>query len=281
MTQGPFCYALNTSTIRGQGLGLIEMIDVAAEAGYDGIEPWIRELDAYVAEGGSLARLGAYVADAGLAIPNVIGFFEWAVDDEQRRGAGLAEAQRNLEICAEIACPRLAAPPFGITETTVGLPELAERYRALLTLAEGTGVAPMVEFWGNSRSLSRLEEAVYVAMGSGHRDACVLADIFHMHKGGGAFEALRLVGPETLGLVHVNDYPAYPGRELLTDADRVYPGDGVAPFAQILHDLANAGYGGMLSLELFNELYWQEDARTTARTGLAKMQGLVAAHLAY
>ncbi len=281
MTEGPFCYCLNTSTVRGQGLGLVEMIDVAAEAGYDGIEPWIRELDAYVADGGSLARLGAYIADAGLAIPNVIGFFEWAVDDDQRRAAGLAEAQRNLEMCAEIGCPRLAAPPFGITEATVTLPVLAKRYRALLTLAEGTGVAPMVEFWGSSQSLSRLEEAVYVAMASGHRDACVLADVFHMYKSQSPYDALRLIGPETLGLVHINDYPAQPDRELLTDADRVYPGDGVAPLAQILHDLANAGYGGMLSLELFNELYWREDAGTTARSGLAKMQGLVAAHLAY
>jgi sugar phosphate isomerase/epimerase len=281
MPESPFSYCLNTSTIREQGLTLVEMVDVAAEAGYDGIEPWIRELDAHVAEGGTLDDIGAYVAEAGLTIPNVIGFFEWAVDDPELRAAGRAEAQRNLTICAAIGCPRLAAPPFGITAATVALPTLAARYRDLFDLAEDTGVVPMVEFWGLSQSLSRLEEAVYMAMASGRREACVLADVFHMYKSRSPYAALRLVGPETLGLVHMNDFPGEPERELLTDADRVYPGDGVAPLGQILHDLANAGYAGMLSLELFNERYWHQDALTVAETGLAKMQALVAEHLAY
>lgn len=281
MTEGPFGYCLNTSTIRGQGLTLIEMIDVVAEAGYDGIEPWVRELDGFVAEGGDLATLGRYIADAGLAVPNVIGFFEWGADDPDRRAAGLAEAQRAMGLCADIGCPRLAAPPFGITEDAISLPVLADRYRAVLELGQAVGVVPMVEFWGTAHPLSRLGEAVYVAMESGHRDACVLVDLFHMYKSGSPHAGLRLVGPETVGLVHLNDYPAEPSRELITDADRVYPGDGIAPLGQILHDLAVSGYMGMLSLELFNELYWREDARTVAHVGLEKMRALVAEHLAY
>src|SRR5262245_44409000 len=33
-------FALNTSTIRGQKLSVPEQVEVAANAGYDGIEPW-------------------------------------------------------------------------------------------------------------------------------------------------------------------------------------------------------------------------------------------------
>ncbi|MBN1247424.1 MAG: sugar phosphate isomerase/epimerase [Anaerolineae bacterium] len=280
MTEMPFKYCLNTSTIRGQGLSLVDMVDVVAAAGYDGIEPWVRELDAYVAAGGDLARFGAYVAAAGLEIPNVIGFFEWAVDEEERRRAAMAEARRCIKICAEIGCPRVAAPPSGITKSAVPLPALAERYAALLSLGEQMGVVPMVEFWGISQTLSTLGEAVYVAMESGHREACVLADVFHMYKAGSPHNGLRLVGPETLGLVHMNDYPGAPGREEVTDGDRVYPGDGIAPTVLILRDLAAAGYRGHLSLELFNEHYWAQPAQTVARTGLQKMQLLVAEVLA-
>jgi sugar phosphate isomerase/epimerase len=275
MTNQPFRTCLNTSTIRGQGLSLLEMIDAVAEAGYDGIEPWVREIDAYVAEGGTLAVLHHAIQDAGLQVPNVIGFFEWAVDDAEARAAALVEAERAMGLCTAIGCPRLAAPPSGIRETTVPLPRVAERYRAVLELGERTGVIPMVEFWGIAQTLSLLGEAVYVAMESGHRDACVLVDVFHMYKSGSPHDGLRLVGPETVGLVHMNDYPAAPPRATITDADRVYPGDGIAPIVQILRDLHAAGFAGMLSLELFNEAYWQQDALTVAKTGLAKMRFLI------
>jgi 2-keto-myo-inositol isomerase len=274
-----FGYCLNTSTIREQGLTLVEMIDLVAETGYDGIEPWVRELDAFVEQGGSLDELRRRIADAGLALPNLIGFFEWAVDDPVRRAAGLAEAERAMALCSAVGCPRLAAPPSGITQAEVPLPVLAERYRAVLELGTRMGVVPVVEFWGMSRTLSRLGDAVYVAMESGHRDACVLVDVFHMYKSGSPHDGLRLAGPATIALVHVNDYPAEPLRERIADADRVYPGDGVAPLGRILRDLSAIGYTGMLSLELFNETYWRQDARRVAETGLSKMRDLVELHV--
>jgi 2-keto-myo-inositol isomerase len=271
----PFGYCLNTSTIRAQGLSLVEMIDLVTQTGYDGIEPWVRELDAFVEEGGSLDKLRRRIADAGLTVPNLIGFFEWAVDDPVRRAAGLEEAERAMALCAAVGCSRLAAPPSGITQVEVPLPVLAERYRAVLELGTKMGVVPVVEFWGMSRTLSRLGDAVYVAMESGHRDACVLVDVFHMYKSGSPHAGLRLAGPETIALVHINDYPTEPARERITDADRVYPGDGIAPLGQILRDLTATGYTGMLSLELFNETYWGHDPQRVAETGLAKMKDLV------
>lgn len=40
-----FKYCLNTSTIRQEGHNVLQQIDVAADAGYTGIEPWVKELD--------------------------------------------------------------------------------------------------------------------------------------------------------------------------------------------------------------------------------------------
>jgi sugar phosphate isomerase/epimerase len=279
MTTAAFTYCLNTSTLRGHGLGLEEEIEIAAEAGYDAIEPWVRELDAYGTRDADLRALGRRIADRGLQVPNVIGFFQWAVDDPVRRAAALEEARRIMVMCARIGCPRVAAPPFGVTDRRLDPAVVAERYRALLRVGRARGVVPMVEFWGISQTLGRLGEAVAAAVESGSPEACVLVDVYHMYKGGSPFEGLRMLAPATLGLVHVNDYPAEPPRATITDADRVYPGDGVAPLVQILCDLHGIGYRGALSLELFNEAYWQQDALTVARRGLEKLRALVDAAL--
>ncbi|MGH7201061.1 MAG: sugar phosphate isomerase/epimerase family protein, partial [Planctomycetaceae bacterium] len=98
---------------------------------------------------------------------------------------------------------------------------------------------------------------------------------YHIYKGGSAFEGLKLLNGTCLQHLHVNDYPADPPRETLRDADRVYPGDGVAPLGDILRTLRDIGFHGTLSLELFNPEYWQQDALTVAKTGLEKTRNAV------
>jgi sugar phosphate isomerase/epimerase len=72
----------------------------------------------------------------------------------------------------------------------------------------------------------------------------------------------------------MNDYPAQPPRQTIGDGDRVYPGDGVAPLADILRTLREINFDGYLSIELFNPSYWQQDPLQVARLALSKMQSL-------
>src|SRR4051795_6829000 len=74
---GEFRFCLNTSTIKGQNLGLVEEIEIAAKAGYVAIEPWINEIEKYVEGGGSLPDLKKRCADHGLEMASGIGFAEW------------------------------------------------------------------------------------------------------------------------------------------------------------------------------------------------------------
>lgn len=272
----PFGYCLNTSTIRGDGLGIVEKIEIAAKAGYKGIEPWIREFDEYTKQGGSLKDLAKRIRDGGLTVESAIGFPEWIVDDDARRAKGFDEAKRNMEIVAQVGGTRLAAPPAGATDVTnLNLFKAAERYAALLDLGDQLGVVPQVEVWGFSKAIQRLSEAVFVAIESGHPKACVLADVYHLYKGGSAFVGLNLVRGTAMHVMHLNDYPAEPPREQITDAHRVYPGDGIAPLDMIFRTLRDIGFRGMMSLELFNREYWKQDPLTVARTGLAKMREVV------
>jgi sugar phosphate isomerase/epimerase len=270
-----FRYCLNTSTLRGQKLSLTEEVEIAARAGYDAIEPWVEEIDRYVKGGGSLSDLRKRISDHGLTVESAIAFPEWIVDDDARRARALEEARRSMELVARIGGKRLAAPPAGATDISLDLLKVTERYRALLELGAGFGVAAEVEIWGFSRTLRRLGEGALVAIESGHPAACILPDVFHLYRGGSAFGGVKLLGSAAIHVIHVNDYPAAPPRETITDAERVYPGDGVAPLAALFRDLAGIGFRGALSLELFNREYWKQDAQTVARTGLAKMQAVV------
>jgi 2-keto-myo-inositol isomerase len=271
--ESPFRYCLNTSTIRGQKLSVPEQIRVAAEAGYDGIEPWTGDLQAFVESGGKLADLRWQIEDAGLVVASAIGFANWIVDDDARRAGALEAARRDMELVRGIGGSYIAAPPAGATDQTgMELQRIAERYRALLVIGESTGVVPQLELWGFSKTLSRLGELAYVAAEAAHPQACVLPDVYHIYKGGSDFHGLRLFSGQAMHVFHINDYPADPPRETIRDAHRVYPGDGVAPLTPVLRTLQAAGFRGLLSLELFNPQYWQEDALAVARRGLEKMR---------
>jgi sugar phosphate isomerase/epimerase len=177
----------------------------------------------------------------------------------------------------EIGGKRIAAPPAGATNVEkLDLDRVTERYAALCAVGEKVGVAPQVELWGHSRPLHRLGETAFVALECGHKNACVLADVYHLYKGGSGFASLKLLSGAALQVFHMNDYPADPPRATIKDEHRVYPGDGVAPLVPMLRDLRALGFRGFLSLELFNRTYWKQDPHQVAKTGLAKMKSVVA-----
>jgi sugar phosphate isomerase/epimerase len=285
-----FGFCLNTSTVRdkdGKSRPITELIEIARKAGYDAIEPWTSEIDAFLQGGGTLEELRKRIEDSGLKVADVIGFAEWIVEDPDRRKKGLEEAKRDMARAAAIGSPRMAAPPVGatggtskrddpkFTQPVIDLLAAADRYRALLDLGRSMGVTPIVEIWGFSRTLRRLGEALCVAAECGDGHSAILPDVYHLYKGGSDFAGLDLLAGNAIGIFHVNDYPRI-DREKIVDADRVYPGDGIAPLKEVFASLRKSGYTGYVSLELFNREYWKQDPHEVARTGLAKTKALAA-----
>ena len=275
----PFTYCLNTSTIREQTDDIREQIKIASEAGYDGIEPWMRHITKFTEGGGTLADLKKMIDDAGLTVDSAIGFAQWIADDDEQRKKGLEEARRDMDTLAQIGGVRIAAPPIGAHRSEKKLDPfvMAERYRALLEIGDETGVVPQLEVWGFSSNLSRLGESVMVCVEASHPKACLLPDVYHIFKGGSDFGGLELLHNNAVHAFHMNDYPAEPDRAEMNDSHRVYPGDGVAPLSDILNMIGGRGRSVALSLELFNRDYWKQDALQVAKTGLKKMKAAVAA----
>jgi 2-keto-myo-inositol isomerase len=274
-----FRFGLNTGTLRGYKLALPEQIEVAARAGYDGIEPWLADVDKFVDGGGSLKDLNRRCRDLGLEVCSAIGFAQWIVDDDAVRAKGLEQLRRDMSRLSELGGSRIAAPPAGATGPGAILDHarMAERYRSILQLGRDLGVVPQLEIWGISANLGNLADALAVAARAAHPDACILADVFHLYKGGSAPASLHLVARTAAHVFHMNDYPAAPDRATVTDAHRIWPGDGIAPLKEILGYLVANDCRLFLSLELFNSEYWKLPVADCARVGLAKMKAAVAA----
>jgi sugar phosphate isomerase/epimerase len=274
----PFGYCLNTSTINSAHVPLNEQFDIAAKAGFTAVEPWVRDIEAWESKGNSLTDVAKHVRDLGLVIPSSIGFAKWAVNDDAERAKGLEEMKRDMDAVVRLGGLRIAAPPSGInrpTDSKIDLAIIAERYRAVLELGEKMGIGVECEFWGTSQNLSRLAEVAYVAVACGHPKACVLPDVYHMYKGGSDAAGLRMLSAQAVHVIHMNDYPADPPHETIADANRVYPGDGIAPLNAVLHNLRDIGFTGYLSLELFNREYWKLSPPKIAQAGFDKMRAAV------
>ncbi len=267
----PFKTALNASTLFPFGLDIKQQVRVAAEAGFEGIEVWIKDLDAYVTHGGTMHHLRTYIADTGITVANAIAFFSWADSDAAVRATGLQQAEREMRMLAELGCPAIAAPPYGNVESTT-LEVMADHFANLVDRAHKIGIEPYLEFWGRAKTLSRLSEAVFVALESRLPDVKILLDPFHMYTGGSDITNLAYLRGANIGIVHVNDYPAVPGRDQIGDNERVFPGEGIAPTHELARWLEQIGYHGYLSLELFRENYGGAGAIDVATRGLAAME---------
>ncbi|MGA2500791.1 MAG: sugar phosphate isomerase/epimerase family protein [Tepidisphaeraceae bacterium] len=272
----PFIFCLNGATIMGQKLPITKQVEVAAKAGYNAFEPWVRDVDEHVKKGGTLADLRKQIADSGLTIEDAIGFAQWIVEDDAKRAKGLEDARRDMDAVAQIGSKRMAAPAAGGTNEALDPRKVAERYRALAEIGDKAGIVPLLEVWGHSKTLTRLSDAAYIAIESHHPKAAVLPDVFHLYRGESGIEGLGVLSRAACPIIHMNDYPAIePAR--VKDENRVYPGDGIAPLKQILKIMAAAGTPIVLSLEVFNREYWKLDALECAKRGLEKMKAVAAA----
>jgi len=269
---GDFIPCLNMATIMGQNLGFIKELEVASKGGFNAVEIWIPTLQKYLDEGGTINDASKAIKDLGLSIENTIGFAQWIVDDEITRNKGLEQLKKEMGMLAELGCKRIAAPPAGATaESGLDLYKAAERYRTILELGDQIGVVPQLEIWGHSKNLHKLSQALFVASESGHPAACINLDIFHLYKGGSSFDTLSIANPLSVQVLHVNDYPEI-SRGQIKDADRIYPGDGLAPTKQILQAFQSPERPLILSLELFNKEYWAQDPLEVCKKGLSKIK---------
>ena len=280
---GKVRFCLNLGSLRHYNLDLIQELEVARDAGFHSVEIWFDRLAGYArADNGrgfsleKLRELKKFLDGEGLRVEGAIGFATWIVDDAARRIAGLEELKSQAEALAVLDAPYLAAPASGADHRIEGHEKIAERYRAIIELCEPFGVTPLLELWGMSSTLGKLSDCLAICAATGREEAALLLDVYHLYRGGNSFAALSLIAGSALPILHMNDYPSKPERERLTDADRVFPGDGVAPWRAIMSTLAKNGFSGALSYEVCNRDYRDKyTAVEQSRISLDKMRSVL------
>jgi len=265
--------SLNTSTIRPASLD--DKIRAAETAGYAGLELWSNELTEHAQAGGSLEALGKRLADAGLRVPNIIGLWNCMPESEADRPAALGRVRAQMEEAAKVGARHIAAVPTP-DRPNIDVLWAGERYRELLEIGEEYGVRPAVEFVGFFQGISRLGQAAAIGIEARHPRACLVADTFHLYRGGSGFDGVRHLAGSFIACFHLNDAPAQPPQLEQGDEHRVMPGDGILPLPQLIRDLDVIGFRGPLSLELFSRALWERDPLDVARLGVSKIREVIA-----
>jgi sugar phosphate isomerase/epimerase len=231
-------------------------------AGYRGsLEGWARAgirhveitdvlLDEFL-ESNSLAAARRVLTDNGLTPVSAAAVLPDIWIPGPARAASLETWRRRCEQFAELGLQKLYAPSItGRPVTAEDFAATPQCIREVGDITETFGLTAMVEFARTSTHLATLSSSLRVIRAAAHASVKPMLDFFHFWSGLSKFEDLDLLEPGELAHAHFQDLLDGP-RELIDNNWRLIPGDGVAPVERIIRKLAEKGYTGALSVELF------------------------------
>ncbi len=246
------------------------LLDVAREAGFDGVEVRAERLLVSTEEAAATAdavRPGEVWSVNGIQV-------QLTRDGRLDRGRLDADVAPRLEICRAVGAAYLLVVPPRIegVDPARALAEVRDGVAVVRDRAAAAGIRVAFEVLGFGDcpidTPARAGELVRELAGV---DAVL--DSCHWHaSGGGSLDEFPV---DRLAMVHLNDAPAKEPRAI-EDADRLLPGEGVIPLRALLADLIARGYAGPVSLETFNPDHWRLDPAAVAADGRAALARLFA-----
>jgi len=245
-----------------------------ARAGIKNVEITAAQLDAFL-KNDSLAAAHRVLTDNGLtpvsAACGVGGLWE----PNANHATALDNLKKRCEQLAELGLKHIYAPVGGMQKFTEDDYKTgADNMRSAGDLVQQFDMRMTAEFTRGSSFISTLRTMLQVTRAAAHPRVKPLLDCYHFWSGNNKLEDLDLIRPGEIGHVHFQDVPDMP-RELLDNTTRLIPGDGISPLNAILRKLADKGYAGPLSVELFLPKYQQADPFTLAQEIRQKAEGVM------
>jgi 2-keto-myo-inositol isomerase len=246
-------------------------IRAAGEAGFDLVELWASKLRKYL-QIHSISELRTLLTSNNVEAYSINSIehitFRSTVDYELIK----AECGELSAVAGQLACPYIVVVPGKLSKNASEEEIVAESVRVLNELAdisEPYGVSLAFEFLGQADcSVQTLDLAKKIVERVDRKSVGVVIDSFHFYAGNSSFEAIDELDPSKLFIFHVNDAEDLP-REKLTDAERLYPGKGILPLAELKRHFDKIGYDRMASIEIFRPEYWEQDPFEVAKLAKA------------
>lgn len=258
---------------------LLTDVRVAGRAGYQVVEIWAAKLDEFL-KTHSLDALAGGMAEAGVKAHTINSIEKINFRDAAGR-AGVLERCRQLSQYAQgIGCQWIVAVPGPLPE---GAPwhevreETVAVLREMAAIAQPYEVGLAFEFLGFPWcSVRTLTEAWAIVAATDRPNVGVVLDTCHFYAGGSKLASIGAVSPARLAVLHINDVEDVP-RGQITDAHRLFPGDGVIPLKDIVQELQAIGYRGVCSVEIFRPEYWERDPLGVAQEARDKTLAVLGA----
>jgi 2-keto-myo-inositol isomerase len=241
-------------------------IQIARKAGFDAIELTIDKVEPIIAKG-SLESLREEIAEQELAVASINGPENFNLLSDAEFQSTLSQTRDLASAAKEIGCDLLVPVPAPMKPGLSRTATISQTVEALTRLADVCGEIKLgLEFLGmHECSVNNLETAVEVTSRVGRPNVGLVIDSFHMYVSESPFTEIAANIQKTF-IVHVND--SEPGSlRTLTDANRVFPGEGSINLTELRQVLETSGYDGFISLELLRPAYWEEDPERIAKKG--------------
>ena len=180
--------------------------------------------------------------------------------------------KRRLDLCQAFGIrTMLLVADFAVRPDEQALGRAVVSLTEAARWAAGFGVDLALEFRGTDTFCTCLETALLLTANTGEPNVGVCLDVFHYYKGPSKPDDLDALTADNLKHVQLCDVAGVP-RELMTDADRVFPGEGDFRLDPILATLRRIGYAGAVSLELMNPMLWQSKPSQVAELGMTALE---------
>ena len=262
--------------------------NTSARAGYrESLEGWARAgikeveitntlLDGFL-KTDSLPAARRVLTDLGLSPVSGACGVNGLIEPNPKRPAALDEFRKRCEMFVALGLPRI----YSTTATNIKpAPDdykmAADNVREVAEIAQQFKLTAMFEFVRQSTFASTLTTLLSITRASGHSNVGPLFDFYHFWSGHNRLEDMDGLRAGEIKHVHFQDVPDMP-REMLDATTRFVPGDGIAPITAMLQKLAQKGYEGSLSVELFLPRFQQGDPyevateiRTKAETAMRR-----------
>jgi 2-keto-myo-inositol isomerase len=246
----------------------------AAEAGFASIEIWLTKFEQHL-KSASAADTAKLIADSGLSLAAASYQGGLLVAADEQRTIHFDHFKNRLDLCQRFGIPVMVLSA-DLSSSVDGL-SLGRAMKSLTEAARwaaGFGVRLALEFRGGDAFCSCLDTAITLVEQCAEPNLGICLDAFHYYKGPSKPEDLERITAKNLAHVQVCDVEGIP-RELMTDADRVLPGDGSFRIAPIVARLREIRYAGAVSLELMNPMLWQGSARQLVGLGKQALDRLL------